>query len=113
MMAEGEEAPAVRLRKALVVFNGDVDSVVCPVEISAARRLFARAVGECRFKNAGEFLYDDGPFRKLTRFQVGINIFLLDVDMVVFREIGLPIVEAIRSQWSTHKHPPAKSSRIW
>src|SRR5215469_7400077 len=96
MMPERKEAPVIRLGKALAVFDGNVKSVVLAVEISPAGWFFTRAVWKSRIKNASQLFYDDRSFRKGTCLQVGLYILFLDVHMMVFGEIGLSVVEAIR-----------------
>src|SRR5215469_4690060 len=83
MMAEREETPAIGLGKALTVFYGQVDAVVRAVEESAPGWFLAGAVWESRIKDPREFFYDDRSFRKLTCLQIHINVFLLDVDVMV------------------------------
>src|ERR1700739_2967943 len=87
MMPKSEEAPAVCLCKALTVFHRHVDAVVRAVEIPASRRFLTRAVGKSRVKNPGQFFYDDRSFWKLACLQIGINVFLLDVYVMLFGEV--------------------------
>src|SRR5262249_52692105 len=112
MMPEGKEAPTVRLRKTLAIFNGDINPVVRTIEISAPGWFLAGAVGKRRIKNSSQLFYNDRSFGKLTRLQVRINVLLLNVDMMIFGKVRLPIVETIGSQRSTNKHPSAKSLRV-
>src|ERR1700720_3062001 len=109
MMPEGEEAPAVGLSKALAVFDSRVDAVVGAVEEPASRWFCTRAVRESRTQKAIQFFDDNGSFWKRTRLQVRINVFLLDVDVMIFREARLSVVEAVRRQGSAHKDPLAKA----
>src|SRR5580700_5164546 len=87
MMAEGEEAPAIGIGKALTVFHRHVDAVVCAVEIPASGWFLTRAVWKSRVKNPGQFFYDDRSFRKLACLQISINVFLLDVYVMIFGEV--------------------------
>src|SRR5215471_13040753 len=84
MMAEIEEAPAVRSSKSLAVFHGYIHAVVFAVEISPAGWFRARAVGKGGIENASQFLDEDGAFGKGTGLEVHVQIFLLDVDVVIF-----------------------------
>src|SRR5579864_2365059 len=87
MMSKGEETPAVSLCEALAVFYGHVDAVVRAVEISTSGWFLTRAVWKSRVKNPGQFFYDDRSFWKLARLQIGINVFLLDVYVMIFGEV--------------------------
>src|SRR5262249_16488487 len=95
MMAEVEEAPAVGIGKPLTVFHRYVEPVVFAIEIATSRWFLARAVRESRIKNASQLLDEHSSFRKRARRQIGINIFLLDVDVMIFREARLPVVETV------------------
>src|SRR5262250_1149898 len=95
MMSEGEEPPAVRLSKALTIFDGYVNSVVLAVEISASRWFLTRSVGKSGIQNTSQFFYNDRSFRKLARLEICINILLLDVDVMIFRKIRLSVVETV------------------
>src|SRR5712664_878447 len=123
MMPKSEEAPVVSLCKTLTVFYRHVDAVVRAIEVPASRRFLTRAVWERRVKNPGQFFYNDRSFWKLACLQIGINVFLLDVHVMVFGEVRLgtvrsahvavvlSIIEALGSQGGTHKHPLAKARR--
>src|SRR5580693_5646262 len=67
MMAESEEAPAIRIREPLAVFDGRVDPVVGAVEEPASRWFCTRAVRESRTQHASQFLDDNGSLGKRTR----------------------------------------------
>src|SRR5262249_23621505 len=107
MMPEVEEAPAVRFGKPFAVFHGYIHAVVFAVEISSAGWFGTRAVGKGWVKNAREFLDDDGPFREGAGLQIGIEVFLLYKNWVVFGEARLAVVEAIGRQRSANKAPMA------
>src|SRR5262249_42247891 len=95
MMAEGEEAPAIGLGKAFIVFHRHVDAVVLAVEKSASRWFCTRAVWKSRVKHPSQFFYYDRSFGKLPCLQIGINIFLLNVDMMIFGKVRLSVIESI------------------
>src|SRR2546427_6469593 len=105
MMAESEEAPPICLRESLAVFDSRVDAVVGAVEEPASRWFCTRAVRESRTQKAIQFFDNDGSFWKRTRLQVRIDVFRLDVDVMIFRESRFPVVEAVRRQGSAHKNP--------
>ena len=124
MMPIGEETPAVRLFEALAVFYGHVDAVVRTVKIPASGRFLTRAVWERWVKNPGQFFYYDRSFWKLACFQICINVFLLDIYVMIFGEVRLgttsglvavelPIIEALGSQGSAYKDPPAENVGVW
>src|SRR5262249_58901872 len=92
VVSEGEEAPAVGLGKSLTVFYGQVDAVVLAVEIAAPGWFLARAVWKSRIKNPRQLLYDYRSFRKLARLQICIDVFLLDVDVMIFGKSRFPVV---------------------
>src|SRR5580704_10782814 len=96
MMTESEKSPAVGLSKALAVFHRHVDAVVLAVEISTSGWFLTRAVWKSRIKNPGQFFYDDCSFWKLACLQIGIDVFLLDVNVMIFGEPCLSVVEAVR-----------------
>src|SRR3954463_8007899 len=89
MMSEGEVTPSVRLGKFLAVFDLHVDSVVRAIEIPAPGRFRARAVRKSGIKKTGQFFYNDCSFWKLAFLQIGINVFLLYVHVMVFGEVRL------------------------
>src|SRR5437762_13457962 len=89
IMAESVSNPFVRLALFPSVFDLHIDSVVRAIEIPASGRLRARAVWERRVKNTGQFFYNDGSLWKLACLQIGINVFLLYVHMMVFGEVRL------------------------
>src|ERR1700720_3061139 len=110
MMPEGEEAPAVGLSKALAVFDSRVDAVVGAVEEPASRWFCTRAVRESRTQKASQFFDDNRSFGKRTRLQVRIDVFRLDVDVMIFGETRFPVVESVWRQRGAYENPPAKSS---
>src|SRR5215813_1046273 len=112
-MPEGEEAPSVCLSKPLVIFDGDINSVVFAVEISASRWLCARPVWEGRLKNASEFFNNDRSFGELTCLQIRFNVLLFYVDVMIFGKVCLSVVEPIGCQRSADKHPPPKCGWVW
>src|ERR1700758_1616711 len=95
IMAEGKKAPAVRLRKPLAVLDGKVNPVVLAVEKSATGWFFTRSVGKSWIKNASQLFYNDRSFGKRTRLQIGVNVFLLNVDVMIFGKVRLSVVETI------------------
>jgi len=109
MMPKSKEAPAVGLCKALTVFYCQVDAVVLAIEIPTSGWFLTRAVWESRVKNPGQFFYDDSSFWKLARLQIRINVFLLNIDVMIFGEVRLSIIEPVRRQRSPHKNPFAKT----
>ena len=124
MMPKGEETPAVRFCEALAVFYGHVDAVVHTVEIAASGWFLTRAVWELWVKNTGQFFYDDRSFRKVASFEICINVFLLNIYVMIFGEVRLgttsglvavelPIIEALGSQGSAYKDPPAENVGVW
>src|SRR5438045_4614571 len=105
MMPKGEETPAVRLCEALAILYGHVNAVVRTVKIPASGGFLTRAVWELWVKNPSQFFYDDRSFRKVACFQICIDVFLLDIYVMIFGEIRLgtasgllavelPIIEA-------------------
>src|SRR5262245_38536801 len=96
MMHESEEPPTIRFCKPLAVFHRHVDSVVLTIEKTASRWFSPRAIWKGRIENPGQFFHNHCAFGKGTRLQVGINILLLYVDMVIFQETSLAVVESIR-----------------
>src|SRR4029077_18619151 len=96
MMPEGEKSPAVGLSEALAVFHRHVDAVVLAVEISTSGWFLTRTVWKSRIKNPGQFLYDDCSFWKLACLQIGIDVFLLDVHVMIFGEVRLGTVRSVR-----------------
>ena len=108
MMPIGEESPAVRFCEALAVFYGHVDAVVSTVKVPASGGFLAGAVWERWVKNPGHFFYDDRSFWKVACFKICINVFLLDIYVMIFGEVRLgttsglvavelPIIEALGS----------------
>src|SRR5246127_1632557 len=86
MMTESEEAPAISIREPLAVFDCRVDAIVDAVEEPASRWFCTRSIREGRVQNAGEFLDNDRPFGEGTRLQIGIDVLLLYVNVMIFWE---------------------------
>src|SRR5215468_6772536 len=107
MMSEIEEAPAVRSSKSLAVFDRDIHAVVFAVEISSAGWFRARAVGKGRIENACQFLNKDCALGKGTGLEIHVQILFLDVDVVIFGEARLAVVEAVGCQGCADKNPVA------
>src|SRR5882762_6584333 len=105
MMPEVEEAPAVGVREPLAVLDGYVEAVELAGEIPPAGRFRPRAVRKRWIKNACQFFDDDGSFGEGTGLEAHVQVFLFDIDMVVFGEARLAVVEAIRRQWRADKDP--------
>src|ERR1700754_832885 len=109
MMAECVVPPAVGIGILLTVFYRQVDTVVLAIEVSTSGSFVARAVGKGRIEDPSQFFYDDRSFWKIACLQIRIDVFLLDVHMMIFGEVGLgavlsgrvavvlPIVEALGS----------------
>ena len=120
-MAECVVPPAVGVGILLTIFYCDVDTVVLAVEVSTSGRFGAGAVWKLRIKDPREFFYYDRSFWHVARFQIRINVFLLDVYMMIFGEVGsgavlsgrvaviLSIVEALGSKGSANKNPFTKA----
>src|SRR6201984_3375042 len=89
VMPEVEKSPPVRCSKPLAIFYRYIHAVVFAVEISSTGWVSARAVREGRIAHARQLLDEDGPFGKGTGLEVRVQVFLLDVDMVVFGEARL------------------------
>src|ERR1700745_1398442 len=107
MAPKVEKAPAVRCGESLTVLHSDVETVVCAVEISSSGWFGARSIRKGRVENPRQFFNDDCAFPTGTGFQVDVRVILLDVDMVVFREVGFAVVEGIGRQRGTDKSPVA------
>src|ERR1700756_6071743 len=107
MMSKVEEAPAVRCGESLTVLHSDVEAVLCPFEISSSGWLGARSIRKGGVEIPSQFFSQDGAFGKGTGFEVDVQVLLLDVDMVVFREVGFAVVEGIGRQRGTDKSPVA------
>src|SRR6266851_2296337 len=105
MMPKIEKPPAVGLGKPLTVFDRYVETVELAVEIPSAGRFRPRAVRKRWIKNACQFFDDDGSFGEGTGLEVHVQVFLFDIDKVVFGEARLAVVEAIRRQWRADKDP--------
>src|SRR5580693_7480259 len=105
MMAESEEAPAIRIREPLAVFDGRVDPVVDAVEEPTPRGLSSRTIREGRTQNASQFFNDDRSLGKRTRLQVRVDVFRLDVDVVIFGESGFPVVKPVGRQRGAYENP--------
>src|SRR5215813_11931167 len=97
MMAESEEPPTIGFCKPLAVFHSYVDAVVLTIEIPASGWFSSRAVWKGWIENPGQFFHKHCSFGKGARLQVGINILLLDVNVMIFRETRFAIVKGIRS----------------
>jgi len=95
MMPKSKKTPTVRLSKPLIVLYAKVNPVVLAVGISPSRRFCARAVLKSWFKNTSQFFDNDGFFGKLTGLQIGIDVFLLNVDVMIFGKARLSIVQSI------------------
>src|SRR5215467_134622 len=95
MMTEGEESPTIRLGKPLTILDGDVNSVVLTVEISASRWLCTRTVRKSWIKNASQFFDNDRSFWELTILQICLDVLLLDVDVVIFGKVRFSVVKAV------------------
>src|SRR4029077_8291672 len=111
MVSKVEEAPAVRCGESLTVLHSDVEDVVCAVEISSSGWFGARSIRKVRVETQSQFFNQDGAFGKGTGFEVDVQVLLLDVDMVVFREVGFAVVEGIGRQRGTDKSPVAIAHR--
>src|SRR5262245_21400374 len=111
MMAESEEPPAIGFRKPFAVFHRYVDPVVLTIEKTATRWFSPRTVWKGRIEYPGQLFHKHCSFGKGTRLQVSINIFLLDVYVVIFRESRFAIIESIRRYRSAHKNPLTKTRR--
>src|SRR4029077_17359827 len=111
MMPESEEAPVVGLSKLLTVFHRYVDTVVLAVKISTSGRFFPRAVRKLRIKNPRQLFYEDRSFGKGARLQIGIDVFLFDVHVMIFGEVCLCVVEGIGCEGSPNKNPRAIAGR--
>src|SRR5215475_2378087 len=96
VMTEGKESPAIRLSKPLTVLHGNVNSVVLTIEISASGWFCTRPVWKGWIKNASQFFDNDCSFWEFTILQICLDVLLLNVDVMIFREVRLPVVEAIR-----------------
>src|ERR1700747_710538 len=107
MVSKVEEAPAVGCGESLTVLHSDVQAGVCAVEISSSGWLGARSIRKGRVENPSQFFNQDGAFGKGTGFEVDVQVLLLDVDMVIFREVGFALVEGIARQRGTAKSPVA------
>src|SRR5215467_5664833 len=105
MMSEVEETPPVRCSKPLAIFYGHIHAVEFAVEIAPTGWFGARTVGKARIENASQFLDEDGPFGEGTGFEINVQVFLFDVDVVVFGEACFAVVEAIGRQRSADKDP--------
>src|SRR5580692_8396392 len=109
MVPKSEEAPVIRLGEPLAVLHCHVDAVVSAVEITSTGWLLSGAVRKSRVKNPGQLFYDDRSFWKLACLQIGVDVFLFNVYVVILGEVRLPIVEAVGRQGGTHKNPRAKT----
>src|SRR4029077_4135365 len=98
MMPESEEAPVIGLSKLLTVFHRYIDPVVLAVEISTSRWFIPRAVGILRIKNPRQLFYEDRSFWKGACLQIGIDVFLFYVYVMIFGEVRLSIIEAVGRQ---------------
>src|SRR5262245_19976334 len=105
MMAKGEEPPAVGTGKPLTVFHRNVDPVVLAIEKATSGWFLARAVRENRIKDPGQLFDKYCSFRKRARRQIRINIFLLDVHVMIFREACLSVVERVGCLRSSDENP--------
>jgi hypothetical protein len=121
-MPKSEETPPIRVSKLLTVFHRYVDAVVRAVKISTSGRFRTRAVGKLRIKNQRQLFYENRSFGKLACLQIGIDVFLFYVYVMVFGEVRLgtasglvavilPIIEAVGRQGRPHKNPCAIAGR--
>src|SRR5262249_2730675 len=111
MMPVGEVAPAVRLREALAVLDGEIDAVQLAVEEAAARGLLAGAIGERWIQDPRQLLDDDRSFRKGASLQIRVDILLLDVDVVELGKVGLAVVEPVWCQRGSDEDPTTEAGR--
>jgi hypothetical protein len=95
MMPKSEKAPAIGFGEPLTVLDGYIEAVVLTVKKPTSRRFLTRAIWKRRIKNSSEFFYNHRAFGKRTRLQVCIDVFFLDVHMMVFGEIRLSVVESV------------------
>src|SRR5258705_7241974 len=96
MMPESVVTPAVGLGILLTVFYRKVDAVELTIEIPASRWFLARAVWKSRIEDASQFFYYDRSLWKVACLQIRINVFLLDVDVMIFGEVRLGAVRSGR-----------------
>src|SRR6201997_2663042 len=95
-MSERKKAPVVRVGEAFTVFDRYIDPVKSAGEIPTPGRLCARAVWKSGVKNTGEFFHNDRSLWKLACLQIGINVFLLYVNVMVFGEVRPGTVRSLR-----------------
>src|SRR5215470_10528740 len=104
-MSEVDKTPSIRCSESLAIFNRDIHAVVFAVEVSSAGWFRARAVGKGGIENARQLLNEDGTFGKGTNLEVRVQILFLDINVVIFGESGLAIVQAVGCQRRADEHP--------
>src|SRR5439155_17286887 len=112
MVSEIKKAPAVGFGKSLTVFNCHIHSVECSIEKSTAGWFVTRAVWESWIKNPSQFFNDHSSFGKGSRFQISVEIWLLNIHVMIFGEARLSIVETVGCQRSTQKDPSPIPGRL-
>ena len=104
-MIEIEVAPSPRVGKALRVLDGHICAIERAREIPSSRRLLSRAIrvfpGQCEL----QLLEQDCAFGKYFRLLVYLVRSRFHVDIVIFREAGLAIVERIGGQRRSDINP--------
>src|SRR5262249_28743688 len=107
VMIEVVVSPAAAgLRVPLGVLDGHVGAVEFPGEITPARRLQSRTVGELLgLENPLQFLEEDRAFGKFAGLLVDLVGSRFDVDVVVFGESCLAVVQRVGRQRGAHVYP--------
>src|SRR5262245_39562278 len=107
VMIEVVVAPAAAgLRVPLGILDGHVGAVELTREVAAARRFRTRTIGKLlEAEDSLQFLEEDRAFRKFTRLLVEFVGAWLDVDIVVFGEAGLAVVQGVGRQRRAHVYP--------
>src|SRR4029450_12145760 len=95
-MPKRKKAPVVGFGEALTVFDRYIDPVETAGEIPTPGGFCARAVWKSGVKNPVEFFYNDRSLWKVACFQIGINVFLLYVHVMVFGEVRPGTVCSLR-----------------
>src|SRR5262245_62218334 len=108
-MIEVVVAPAAAgLRVPLGILDGHVGAVELTGEVAAARRFRTRTVGKVLgAEDSLQLLEEDRAFRKVARLLVDLVGSRLDVDIVVFGEAGLAIVQGVGRQRRSNVYPGA------
>lgn len=109
MVTEGEESPSICFGKALAIFHGYVDAVVCTIEVTSAGRFGSGTIGKGGTQNKREFLDDDSSLREHTVLQISVHILRLDIDVVIFREAGFSAIKCIRRKRRADEDPTPKA----